>query len=214
MDRLYRFVTIGHGREEIEIDLEADYGSSLQLLPAHQPKAGYQAYLAVVPAPQLAAIYDRWGARLLEQNVRVFLQARGNVNKGIRNTIENEPEMFFAYNNGLTATAEAITTRKSHGMLLLSGIKNLQIVNGGQTTASIHSAFRKKVDLTNIFVQMKLSIVPPEQAIDVVPKISEYANSQNKVSAADFFANHPFHVRMEDFSRRLFAPAPDGTFRE
>jgi hypothetical protein len=65
-----------------------------------------------------------------------------------------------------------------------------------------------------VFIQVKLSIVPPERTIDVVPKISEYANSQNKVNAADFFANHPFHVRMEDFSRRIYAPSPDGSFRE
>jgi hypothetical protein len=61
---------------------------------------------------------------------------------------------------------------------------------------------------------MKLSIAPSERAINVVPKISEYANSQNRVNAADFFANHPFHVRVEEFSCRIFAPWPDGTFRE
>lgn len=213
IDRLYRFATAGHGREEIMIDLE-DYGGAIPLLPAHQPAAGYEAYLAVIPGAQLAKIYDRWGARLLEQNVRVFLQARGNVNKGIRNTIENDPEMFFAYNNGITATAEALTTRSTDAGLLLTALRNLQIVNGGQTTASIQSAYRKKIDLSKVFVQMKLSIIPPERAIEVVPRISEYANSQNKVNAADFFANHPFHVRMEDFSRRIFAPSPDGSFCE
>lgn len=214
IDRLYRFVVSGHGREEILIDLENDYGGSIPLLEAHQPEADYQAYLAVIPGNQLATIYDKWGARLLEQNVRVFLQARAGINKGIRNTIENDPAMFFAYNNGLTATAEEITTQRNELGLFLTGLRNLQIVNGGQTTASIHMAFRKRVDLSKVFVQVKLSIVPPERTIDVVPKISEYANSQNKVNAADFFANHPFHVRMEDFSRRIFAPSPDGSFRE
>src|SRR5262249_52432069 len=138
-----------------------------------------------------------------------------NVNKGIRNTVEHDPEMFFAYNNGITATAEAVTTRRNGEGLLLTGLRNLQIVNGGQTTASIHAASRKKdVDLSKVFVQMKLSIVAPEKAPEVVPKISEYANSQNRVSAADFFANHPFHWRMEQFSRRLYAPSPDGSFRQ
>lgn len=214
IDRLHRFVVSGHGREEILIDFENDYGGVIPLLEAHQPEADYQAYLAVIPGNQLATIYDKWGARLLEQNVRVFLQARAGVNKGIRNTIENDPAMFFAYNNGLTATAEEVTTQRNESGLFLTGLRNLQIVNGGQTTASIHAAFRKKVDLSKVFVQVKLSIVPPERTIDVVPKISEYANSQNKVNAADFFANHPFHVRMEDFSRRIFAPSPDGSFRE
>jgi hypothetical protein len=214
VERLRRFATSGGAREEIEIDLERDFGGPLALLPAHMKDAGYEAYLIVVPGAQLAAIYDRWGARLLEQNVRVFLQARGNVNKGIRNTIENDPTMFFAYNNGVTATAEAVQTKSEGGQLLLTGLRNFQIVNGGQTTASIHAASRRKADLSKIFVQMKLSIVEPERAIDVVPKISEFANSQNKVNAADFFANHPFHVRMEGFSRRVYAPSPDGSFRE
>lgn len=214
IDRLYRFVTAGHGREEILIDLANDYGGGIPLLEAHQPEADYKAYLAVIPGSQLATIYDKWGARLLEQNVRVFLQARGSINKGIRNTIENDPAMFFAYNNGLTATAEDVTTQRNESGLFLTTLRNLQIVNGGQTTASIHAAYRKKIDLSKVFVQVKLSIVPPERVIDVVPRISEYANSQNKVNAADFFANHPFHVRMEGFSRRIFAPSPDGTFRE
>ena len=162
----------------------------------------------------LAAIYDRWGTRLLEQNVRVFLQHRGKVNKGIRATIENEPNMFFAYNNGITATAEEVAIDDDGGRLLLRRLKNFQIVNGGQTTASIHSAQRGKVDVSQTFVQMKLSVVDPERANRLVPKISEFANSQNRVSAADFFANHPFHVRMEGFSRRIHAPSPDGTFRQ
>lgn len=213
--RLHRFVTSGQGREEIEIDLVQDFGGPLAALPAHLTDAGYEAYLIVIPGSQLASIYDHWGTRLLEQNVRVFLQARGNVNKGIRNTIENDPKMFFAYNNGITATAESVRTTESQTGLMITQLKNLQIVNGGQTTASIHAASRKKeLDLSKLFVQMKLSIVAPEQSLDVVPKISEYANSQNRVNAADFFSNHPFHVRMEVFSRRIFAPSQDGAFRE
>jgi len=215
LNRLYRFVASGSGREEVVVDLVRDFGGPLPMLPAHLDGAGYEAYLIVIPGRQLAAIYDRWGARLLEQNVRVFLQARGDVNRGIRNTIDNDPQMFFAYNNGITATAEAITTRLEGEGLVLTSLRNLQIVNGGQTTASIHAASRKKdADLSKVFVQMKLSIVEPERAQEVVPRISEFANSQNRVSAADFFANHPFHIRMEDFSRRIFAPSPDGTFRQ
>lgn len=214
IERLHRFASAGFGREEIVIDLETDYGGPIPLLPAHMGDANYKAYLAVVPGAQLASIYDRWGSRLLEQNVRVFLQARGGVNKGIRNTIDNDPDMFFAYNNGITATAEDISTCESGDGLLLTQLRNLQIVNGGQTTASIHAAKRRNADLSKVFVQMKLSIVPPDKAIDIVPRISEYANSQNRVNAADFFANHPFHVRLEEFSRRMFAPSPDGTFRE
>jgi hypothetical protein len=215
LSRLHRFRTAGSGREDILIDLANDFGGPIPALSAQVSDADYEAYMLVVPGVQLAAIYDRWGPRLLERNVRVFLQARGSVNKGIRNTIDNEPDMFFAYNNGVTATAEAVETQRDGDGLAVTLLRNFQIVNGGQTTASIHAAGRRKsVDLSSVFVQMKLCVVDRTQAMDVVPRISEYANSQNRINAADFFANHPFHVRMQDFSRRIFAPSPDGTFRE
>jgi hypothetical protein len=213
LSRLYRYASSGRGREDIVVTME-EHGGPLAALPAHLEAAGYKAYLVIVPGTQLASIYDRWGARLLEQNVRVFLQARGNVNKGIRNTLEHDPQMFFAYNNGLTATAEEVVAHSGDNGLQITELRNLQIVNGGQTTASIYAATRKQVDLSKVFVQMKLSIIPPERAEEVVPKISEYANSQNKVNAADFFANHPYHLRMKEISQRLFAPSADTSFRE
>lgn len=215
ISRLHRLVASGKGREDIEIDLTSDFGSEIPCLPASVGDADYTAFLAAVPGVLLAEIYERYGARLLEQNVRCFLQARGNVNKGIRNTILSTPEMFFAYNNGITATAEHVTTQSDGRGTRITGLKNLQIVNGGQTTASIFTALKRdKADLSRIFVQMKLSVVDPTKSIEIVPKISEYANSQNRVNAADFFANHPFHVRMEQFSRRLWAPSADGTFKQ
>lgn len=214
LGRLERYVRSGRSREEMIVDL-ADHGGPVPAIRAHLTGADYEAYLLVLPGSQLASIYDQWGPRLLEQNVRVFLQAKGNVNKGIRKTLETDAEMFFAYNNGVTATAEAVTSKPDRSSLVVTSIKNLQIVNGGQTTASVFAASREKeVDLSKVFVQMKLSVIPPSRAEEVVPKISEYANSQNKVSAADFFSNHPFHLRMKDLSEKLYAPSPDGTFRE
>lgn len=213
--RLHRFTTSGQEREDLDIDFEADFGGGLPILRAHATAGGdCESYLAAVPGSVLGAIYDRWGTRLLEQNVRVFLQARGKVNRGIRDTIERDPEMFFAYNNGITATAEDVVVKDRDGELLLIGTRNLQIVNGGQTTASLHIACTGGRDLSGIFVQMKLSKISPSLSSSVVPLISEYANTQNRVTAADFFANHPFHIRMEEFSRRLLAPSPEGTFAE
>ena len=189
-------------------------GPPIPALQAHVSNGVYPTYLLAIPGEQLARIYDRWGARLLEQNVRVFLQALGAVNRGIRNTIEHEPEMFLSYNNGLAVTAESVEAQHGGDGLLITRIGNLQIVNGGQTTASLHAAYRKKVDLSRIYVQMKMTVIPAENTMDVVPRISEYANSQNKVNAADFFSNHPFHVAMEGMSRRIFAPAREGQFRQ
>ncbi|MEE2730108.1 MAG: AIPR family protein [Pseudomonadota bacterium] len=215
ISRLHRMVMSGKGKEDMDIDFAEEYRQSLPCLPAHLTDASYEAYLAVVPGELLASIYEKWGTRLLEQNVRCFLQARSNVNKGIRSTILGEPEMFFAYNNGVTATAESVELIEDNGQQAIRSIRNLQIVNGGQTTASIFSARKKDTaDLSSIFVQMKLSVIPPDKTIDVVPKISEYANSQNRVNAADFFSNHPYHIRLEEFSRRLWAPSTEGSFKE
>jgi len=215
ISRLYRMLMSGKGKEDMDIDLLKEYQQTIPCLPAHLSGASYEAYLAVVPGDLLASIYDKWGSRLLEQNVRCFLQARGNVNKGIRSTILGEPEMFFAYNNGITATAEAVELDDDNGQKSIKSVRNLQIVNGGQTTASIFSAGKKdKAELGTIFIQMKLSVIPPEKTVEVVPKISEFANSQNRVNAADFFANHPYHVRVEEFSRRIWAPSAQGSFKE
>lgn len=213
INRLARIESSSLAREDIVVTLE-EHGGALAVLPAHMPNSPYAAYLAAMPGSVLASIYERWQARLLEQNVRVFLQARGNVNKGIRNTIEEAPEMFFAYNNGITATAEAVEIEDRDGVPTMTTITNLQIVNGGQTSASIHAASRAGKELSNTFVQMKLSIVDAEKAEKIVPDISRFANSQNRIAAADFFSNHPFHVRMEEISRRIFAPAREGQFTQ
>ncbi len=198
--------------EEIVIDFQEMFGSALACIPANSGSDEVASYLTVIPGNWLAEIYGRFSGRLLEQNVRTFLQVKGAVNKGIRRTILDEPHMFFAYNNGIAATAAEADFETRGGTLFLNRVHHLQIVNGGQTTASIYNVFRKDKaqNLDRIHVQMKLSVVRPERVNVVVPKISEYANSQNKVSAADFFSNHPFHVRMEEISRRLWAPAREG----
>jgi hypothetical protein len=191
------------------------FGGGISCLPAHLGSDTWPSYLVVMPAEILADLYGRYGGRLLEQNVRSFLQARAKVNQGIRTTILNEPQMFFAYNNGITATAQEVEVQTGRAGLELVRIKDLQIVNGGQTTASLfHTRRRDKATLKRIFVQMKLSVIDSAQSESVVPRISEYANTQNRVNAADFFSNHPFHIRMEDFSRRLWAPAQQGAQRE
>lgn len=210
ISRLFRMDASNQQKEDIYINFDEFSTEPLCCLPAHLDTQEYKSYLLVIPGPLLAMFYHKYGARLLEQNVRTFLQARGKVNKGLRNTIINQPEKFFAYNNGLTTTAEDIVLEETSHGLKIKSLKNLQIVNGGQTTASIYSAMRKnKADLSKIFVQVKLTIVAPEQVNELVPKISEYANTQNKVNAADFFSNHPFHIRMEDFSRRIYTPADE-----
>lgn len=175
----------------------------------------YASYLTAVPGQILCDLYLEYGSRLLEGNVRSFLSVKGKVNKNIQNTIKNCPEMFFAYNNGIAATATEIDTEMTENGLKITRIKDLQIVNGGQTTASIANAVltaRKdeNVDLSHLNVPMKISVLEHSMSEKIIPKISEYSNSQNKVDASDFFSNHPFHIRMEDYSRKTPAPAIGG----
>jgi len=175
----------------------------------------YSSYLAVVPGEVLNRLYLDYGSKLLEGNVRSFLSAKRKVNKGIQNTIKNYPEMFFAYNNGIAATATEIEVKYTRTGPVITYIKGLQIVNGGQTTASISNTLltAKKgdnVDLSKVAVPMKLSVLEYSMAERIIPKISEYSNSQNPVDASDFFSNHPFHIRMEEYSRKTPIPAKGG----
>lgn len=173
----------------------------------------YESYLVSVPGGWLSKVYEDFSTKLLEQNVRTYLQARGDVNKGILKTIDEEPHMFFAYNNGLTTTAESVeVTPNEVGIPTIKKLSNFQIVNGGQTTASMYYASnREKSDLSEVSVQMKLSVVKAEVLQEVVADISRYANTQNKVSNADFFANHPFHRQFEKLCFEQATPRKEGS---
>lgn len=213
LPRLQRCVTSGQRREPIAIDFVERFGRGIPCLATDDTPSDYSAYLAIFPAEVLNELYAQFGPRLLELNVRSFLQARGKVNKGIRETILNAPERFLAYNNGIAATASSIDIDPGTGTI--RRIEDLQIVNGGQTTASIHHAARRdRADISRVFVQAKITVVSPESLGTIVPLISRYANSQNRVSEADLSANDPFHVAVEELSRTTWAPATDGTQRQ
>lgn len=210
--RFHRAYESATGRDDLVVDLTISNGEGLQFLRAGGTPGEYDAYLCMIPGETLAKIYDKYGSRLLEGNIRSFLSIKGNVNKQIRNTILNKPTMFFAYNNGISATAEAVEFGEGPNGSTISKVTNLQIVNGGQTTASLALALRKdSADLSSINVQMKLSVLPSESAGEMIPNIARYANNQNKINEEDFFSNHPYHIRLEEFSRRIWAPAIGGS---
>jgi hypothetical protein len=218
MERLYRLVSSGQVREKIEINFEEVTGDSVPCLQQPDSNPEYAAYLAIFPGKALVELYGRYGARLLERNVRSFLQVRGNVNKGIRKTIVDEPHMFLAFNNGLSVTAEHVeTVIRPDGGLGIRAIRDLQIVNGGQTTASIFHASKRErgAEVNRIFVQAKITVLcDPAQMDEVIPRISRYANSQNKIQDADLVANDAYHRQIEELSRTIWAPAVDGTVRQ
>jgi hypothetical protein len=209
IDLEYLFNIADKPHVPIEIDFQADgFGVPCVISPIKNDQ--YESYLAIIPGMALINIYERFGARLLEQNVRSFLQFTGKINKGIRNTIIKEPHMFLAFNNGIAATAEEVEIDKSENAegLLISKVKDFQIVNGGQTTASLYHTFKKdKADISKVFVQVKLSVVKnKEKFSEIISRISEYANTQNKVSVSDLSSNTPFHIELEKLSRDIFTP--------
>lgn len=159
----------------------------------------------------ISDIYKKYSSSLLESNVRSFLKFNGGVNKGIRGTILNQKSRFFTYNNGISTTASAIEVdRGKNGELIITAFTNLQIINGGQTTATLAAtSIKNNADLSGIYVQMKLTVLK-ESDPDLIRCIATYANSQNKVKTADLNSSHPFYVRVEEYSRKVYAPAAEG----
>lgn len=216
LNRLFEVCTAPEA-ESIEINF-SDYG--IVGIPCIEANVGadqrYKSYLGVIPGEVLAEIFGKYGSKLLEGNVRSFLSTKVAVNKKIRETIINAPEMFFAYNNGISVTAENVQIENKNGMNYIVSARDFQIINGGQTTASLYNAKRNNhADLSAVYVQMKLTEIDntkttAEEADDLVRSISRSSNSQNKVSDADFFASHPFHRQIEQISRVTFAPAIHG----
>lgn len=197
----------------IEINFE-DYGGILPCLESPSVNEDYESYLALIPGTTLANIYEEYGSRLLEQNVRSFLQFTGKINKGIRKTIKEEPHMFLAFNNGIAATADELELKNlDDGGKAIVWAKDFQIVNGGQTTASVYHTWKKdKAEIDKIFVQTKLTVVKKRDNFnEIVNRIAEYANTQNKVSTSDLSSNKPFHLELEKISRSVWAQPIEGT---
>ena len=212
ISRFHAAASSRRGREALTVDFAAIAPGGVPCLHASLHQSDYSGYLCVLPGETLAAIYDRYGSRLLEGNVRSFLGKTGKVNKAMRETILQRPGMFFAFNNGIAATATSVDVAMTQDGPRLMQATDLQIVNGGQTTASLAFSRRKDgADLSGIFVQMKLSVVSELLAGELIPKISEYANKQNKVSDSDLFSNHEYHRQLEALSRRIPAPPKPGS---
>lgn len=208
MQRVYQQHNIRAGKEKVEIDFPTSYNTELQCLKMSEQNLFVDAYLAIIPGITLAKIYKQYQQVLLEKNVRTFLQFKGKVNKEIRKTLRTAPDMFFSYNNGISTTASEIETKEVDGMLYITRLYDWQIVNGGQTTASIAASLTdKEVDLSKVFVPMKISVIhDAEHDDEIIKSISTYANRQTAIKDSDYSANDPFLVDFEKFSRSEWVP--------
>lgn len=211
---MFRLSTLAAGVEPgiVQIDFTAYKPRQIHCVPASSPEEEaalpYKSYLGVVPGIILADVYDEFGSALLEGNVRSFLSAKGAVNKRIRETILQKPEEFFAFNNGISVTATNVQFDRDGNLVYA---EDFQIINGGQTTASLSNArFKDKAPLSKVNVLMKLTVLDSD--IDestrqtLLASISRASNHQNKVDDSDFFSTHPFHVQLEHWA--LTTPAP------
>jgi hypothetical protein len=213
--RFYKLSESSSNREPIEIDFKeliSNNQNGIQCLKMPNHNELYECYLAILPGEVLSKLYKEYSNELLESNVRAFLGQTGKFNKGIRDTIREKPQMFLPYNNGITATAENVETMLVDNQLYLKKLLDFQIVNGGQTTASLFHTQKKfkDADLSNVFVQMKLTVIKDiEQKNIEVPNIARYANSQNKVSELDLSSNNPYFVQIESLSRKKYVIDPD-----
>jgi len=217
LKRVFRHLSSGSRPEPIEIDFIKDFGGALPCLEMPIENSQYACYMAIMPGKMVAELYGKYGPKLLERNIRVFLQMKGKVNRGIRETIRTEPGMFLAYNNGISTTAEKVRIEKnSDGIPVITWLRDFQIVNGGQTTAAIHyTFFKEKYDISDVLVQVKLTVLDNQNDMEIiVPKISQYANSQNTIKESDFASNEEFHIEIQKMSRSVWAPAKKGSQRD
>jgi len=199
-----------NGKEEINVDFSEYFDGPLNCIKETSEEGKYTTYLGFIPGKILADMYARWDMKMLDMNVRVFLGRRVKVNDGISKTLSEAPGDFCAYNNGITVFANKITTDESgKGILKAEGF---QVVNGGQTTASLYYARKDDGNLLkDISVQMKLTVIHDLKRIDeLVAKMSEYSNTQNKVSPVDQHAKLKPHPDLMRISHKTPAPA-DGS---
>ena len=203
LEKLYAISS--HSKLPIQLDF-AEYNIKPKCMSIPTGSDLYDGYLTYLPGAFLASLYEVYGFKILEQNVRAFLQFRAGINKGIKETIIKRPNMFFAFNNGISATADKIIMDES-GTIIIK-IENLQIVNGGQTTATLfHVSKEAGENLDKVLVPVKISVIKdPDKSYDIVKDISKYANTQNKINEADLSANHPVFVEIEKLSRYMLTP--------
>ena len=213
IERLHRHTAEGKPRDELVVDFNEVSGSPLPCVYVPSENDDYDYAMTAVPGEALRLLYEKFGARLLEANVRSFLSVKGKgVNAGIQATLRSAPERFMAYNNGIVIVAdEMVLGKTSQGEQGIAWLKGLQIVNGGQTTASLYFTKRKypDTDLSRVRVPAKIIVMKaqdPTKEEALVSDISRYANSQNAVRQSDLSANKPFHIEIEKLSRSIYCP--------
>ena len=212
---LYNVLISQGSREALTVDFVKTFGNPISAIKAADEDY-FQSYLCVLPASVISRLYKEFSTRLLEKNVRSFLQFRG-VNKGIRETIRKEPEKFVAYNNGLTITATNGDISFESGQYKIKSLTDFQIVNGGQTTATIYFTQKDGFDISKVKVMAKINVAKEatdEELEELISNISTYSNAQSRVSKVDLRSRNPQLVRIKSLSESVMTPSGKKWFFE
>ena len=225
--------------EPIDVNLTQDYKYNIPFIKMSSAQYGYQCYLAMFPAKLLYRLYREYNTDLLTHNVRYFLgfkkTKKRTTNADIKDTLMKNGELFLAYNNGVTAISTGIdavketkgvevgdedSTNKSTEYIstgIIDTIKDFQIVNGGQTTASIFMTkeLGKGVDLRGVYVQVKIIVIPQDykEKNSFATNITRSSNTQNPVKFSDYSVNNNFNILMQDLSRKICIPNENNDYR-
>jgi hypothetical protein len=173
----------------------------------------WEAFVTAIPITWLYEVFQNYSDNLFSANVRGYLGSRksdNNINNGIKSTAKDEPNNFWAFNNGITALVSEFTFKDAEanqsqeiGSADTLEISGISIVNGAQTTGALGS-LDTSPDGTG-YVQARFVKC---NNISTIRKIIEYNNRQNVVEASDFRSNDSIQRRL----RQEFANIPDTTY--
>jgi len=206
---LYSVLISQGNREALTINFEEQFDFKIEAIKAAD-ETNFESYLCVLPANILAELYKRFSSRLLEKNVRSFLQFKNVSNAGMRKTLIKEPEKFIAFNNGLTITASNKETQTIKDKIYIKSLSDFQIVNGGQTTASIYFSQKDGIDISKVKVMAKINVaknISEEDLNELISSISEFSNSQSKVTTVDLRSRNPQLNKIKALSESIITPS-------
>ncbi|MDO6486163.1 AIPR family protein [Colwellia sp. 6_MG-2023] len=202
-------------RAPLTIDFGRDLNSKIEVIQAASEE-NFESYLCVLDAEVISGLYKKYSSRLLEKNVRSFLQFKG-VNRGIKETIRDKPEQFIAFNNGLTITATSAKIASYKKTLYLDSLTDFQIVNGGQTTASIYFSQKEGLDISKVKIMAKINVakdVNENDLDELISNISKFSNTQSRVSNVDLRSKSPQLRKLKTISDSVITPSGEKWFFE
>jgi len=189
------------------LDLEIESGSGIRtsgVFNRYDSKTDIESWVFAMNDVAIAGLYQRAGRRLFARNVRGFLE-RTQINRGMEETLNKEPEYFWYYNNGITVICDDAKQESSRGRNILR-VTNPQIINGQQTTRTLAAEVRKGARAS---VLVRVIRVPREDAGTadrfeaLVSRIVAATNWQNAIRASDLMANDRRQIEIERNLRKL-----------